>query len=192
VSEPLKVVEERLKELLLKGLDGDSGAYREFLTRLAALLRQFVRRRLFRMRKADHDVEDIVQEALIAIHGRRHTYDGETPVTAWAYGITRYKLIDSLRAANRDADLQPLDDVDGAVDETFRMDARITVQKAIRRLPETLRIPIQLMKLEGLTALETARRTGTSEATVRVNVHRGLKILSRLCGIDRKGSDENR
>ena len=43
------------------------------------------------------DAEDLVQETLIAMHSRRATYEPSQPLTAWVYGIARYKLIDEYR-----------------------------------------------------------------------------------------------
>jgi RNA polymerase sigma-70 factor (ECF subfamily) len=175
--------ERELKLLLVKGLAGDNAAYRLFLGKVSALLRQFVSRRLFRLRRSAQDNEDILQQALIAIHSKRNTYDGETPVTAWIYGIARYKLIDSLRASNADVNFADLDEMAGAIEDAEKSEARLVVWKAMSLLPETLRVPIELMKLQGLSAGEAALQTGTSEVTVRVNVHRGLKALARYCGV---------
>lgn len=181
----MKATEHELKSLLMDHLAGDPEAYRAFLEKVSVLLRQFVGRRLFRLRRSEQDVEDIVQETLIAIHARRHTYDGETPVTAWVYAIARYKLIDNLRLSPCQSDLASLDEMDGAIDDSGQTEARLAVQKMLSLLPEKLRVPLELMKLQGLSASEAARQTGTSEVTVRVNVHRGLKALGRFTG--RKG-----
>jgi RNA polymerase sigma-70 factor (ECF subfamily) len=43
------------------------------------------------------EVEDLVQEALLAIHNNRHTYDVQRPLTTWCFAIAKYKLIDLLR-----------------------------------------------------------------------------------------------
>ncbi|ETR77762.1 RNA polymerase sigma factor [Afipia sp. P52-10] len=188
----MQATEAQLKQLLMDHLAGDPDAYRLFLQKLSGLLRQFVSRRLFRLRRTDHDVEDIVQETLLAIHNRRHTYDGETPVTAWAYAIARYKLIDSLRTSGCNGDLKTSDPMAGAVDDSDKTEARLVVRKILSLLPERLRAPIELMKLQGLSASEAARRTGTSEVTVRVNVHRGLKELGKVCGVQNRSRDEDR
>lgn len=187
----MNATEPELKSLLMDHLAGDPDAYRTFLERISLLLRQFVGRKLFRMRRSEQDIEDIVQETLIAIHARRHTYDGETPVTAWAFAIARYKLIDSLRSSTSRREFALLDDMEGAVDHSRQTEARLVVRKIMSLLPERLRVPVELMKLEGLSASEAAQHTGTSEVTVRVNVHRGLKALGRLCGVERRTRDEN-
>src|SRR5476651_1383244 len=100
--------EERLRKLLIRGLAGDAAAYHAFLQELSAHLRAFLRKRLARL---PDEVEDLVQESLIAIHNQRHTYDAGQPLSAWVQAIARYKLIDLLRRrAAQDQLNEPLDD----------------------------------------------------------------------------------
>lgn len=186
-----RLTEDDLRALLLEGLEGSSQAYRDFLRKLSQLLRGYVRRNLNRFDRSADDAEDLVQEVLLAIHNRRHTYEPDLPVTAWAYAIARYKLIDHLRATNREVQTIPLEEVDGIIDTRDQADSKIAVQQIVSTLPDTLRLPIELVKLEGYSAREVANRIGTSEATVRVNVHRGLKALARLCGANQGSQDEN-
>jgi len=54
------------------------------------------------------------------------------------------------------------------------------LRRRLERLPDRQRLPIVHMKLEGLSAAQTARRTGMSESAVKVGVHRGLKALAVL------------
>ncbi|TAK71253.1 MAG: RNA polymerase subunit sigma, partial [Betaproteobacteria bacterium] len=76
----LSATEERLRDLMVRGLAGDSAAYHAFLKDLSAHLRAFLRRRLARL---PDDVEDLVQETLLAVHNQRHTYATDQPLTAW-------------------------------------------------------------------------------------------------------------
>ena len=93
--------EDRLRDLLVQGLAGDTATYHAFLKELSAHLRAFLRGRLPRL---PDEVEDLVQETLLAVHNQRHTYDAGQPLTAWIHAIARYKLIDLLRRrAGRDA-----------------------------------------------------------------------------------------
>ena len=87
----------RLKDLLRRGLAGDQAAYRAILSELGTLLERQIRRQLGAMGQFEGHAEDVVQEALMAIHAKRHTYDWQVPVTAWARAIARYKLIDLMR-----------------------------------------------------------------------------------------------
>jgi RNA polymerase sigma-70 factor (ECF subfamily) len=172
--------EERLRDMLVRGLAGDAAAYHAFLGELSAHLRAFLRARLVRL---PEEVEDLVQETLLAIHNQRHTYDAGQPLTAWAHAIARYKLIDFLRRhAGRDALNDPLDEGQElfARSDTDASDARRDLAKLLDRLPDRQRLPIVHMKLEGLSVTETARLTGMSEAAVKVGVHRGLKALAAL------------
>jgi RNA polymerase sigma-70 factor (ECF subfamily) len=178
----MKDVEDRLRGLLVQGLGGDAAAYREFLRQLTAHLRAFLRRRLQRI---PDEVEDLVQETLLAIHNQRHTYDPGQPLTAWVHAIAKYKLIDCLRRrAGRDDVTETLDEeleVFAAV-SSEAADARRAVAKLLAALPEKQRLAIVCMKLEGLSVIETAKRTGMSESAVKVYVHRGLKALSKMIG----------
>lgn len=183
--------ETRLKQLFRDGVDGDRSSYRTFLTELGIVLRRYVRRQLGKIGCPEHDAEDIVQDALIAIHEKRHTYDGETPVTAWAHAIARYKLIDSLRASRRGITHLPLDDVPDVPDDRQRPHAGVVARRLLAMLPPGLRVPLEMVKVQGMTAADVAERTGLAEATVRVNVHRGLNALARACGIDRRAGDGN-
>ena len=172
--------EDRLKDLLVRGLAGDSSAYHAFLKELSAHLRAFLRGRLSRL---PDEVEDLVQETLLAVHNQRHTYDAGQPLTAWIHAIARYKLIDLLRRrAGRDALNDPLDDELEvfAASDTEADDARRDLAKLLERLPDRQRLPIIHMKLEGRSVVEAARITGMSEAAIKVGVHRGLKALAAM------------
>ena len=172
--------ENRLRDLLVRGLAGEVPAYHAFLKELSAHLRAFLRGRLARL---PDEVEDLVQETLLAVHNQRHTYDAAQPLTAWVHAIARYKLVDLLRRrAGRDALGVPLDDeLDVlASSDNNAADARRDLARLLERLPDRQRLPIIHMKLEGLSVVETARRTGMSESAVKVSVHRGLKALASM------------
>jgi RNA polymerase sigma factor (sigma-70 family) len=178
----LQEAENRLKALLAAGLDGDADAYRSFLQALTRHLRGYLRRRIPHYRD---DVEDLVQEILLAVHNARHTYRPDEPLTAWLHAIARYKLMDFFRSrARRDSLNDPLDDhadlLADADDESAQ--ARHDIGKLLEHLPDKQRLPIVHMKLEGLSVTETARLTGLSESAVKVGVHRGLKALAALIG----------
>jgi len=179
-TDRLDAREESLKDLLIRGLAGDAPAYHAFLQELSVHLRAFLRKRLARL---PDEVEDLVQEALLAIHNQRHTYDAGQPVTAWVHAIAKYKLVDFLRRHGKRSLLtDALDDDFGfaAVADSEAADARRDLVTLLAQLPERQRLPIVHMKLEGLSVAETARRTGMSESAVKVGVHRGLKALAQL------------
>ena len=176
----LNAGEDRLKQLLLRGLSGEESAYRAFLQELSAHLRGFLRRRMTRL---PDEVEDLVQESLLAVHNQRHTYDAAQPLTAWVHAIAKYKLVDLLRRrSKRELLSDPLDeefDLASASD-TDAADARRDLGRLLSRLPERQRLPIVHMKLEGLSVAQAAKLTGMSESAVKVGVHRGMKALAAM------------
>jgi RNA polymerase sigma-70 factor (ECF subfamily) len=170
--------ESRLRELLVRGLSGDEPVYHLFLKELSGVLRAYFRRRLAGL---PDEVEDLVQESLLAIHNQRHTYDAAQPLTAWAHAIARYKMVDLLRRRGGHEALHvPLDDDSElpAAEEIEAGDARRDVMTLLAQLPDRQRLPIQHVKLEGLSVLEAARLTGMSVSAIKVGVHRGLKALA--------------
>ncbi|MEO7151023.1 MAG: sigma-70 family RNA polymerase sigma factor [Burkholderiaceae bacterium] len=172
-------VEAELHALFVRGLGGDPAAYHAVLQRLSAHLRAFLGRRLFGW---PDDVEDLVQECLLAMHNKRHTYQSDQPLTAWVHAIARYKLIDLLRSkSGREALHDPIDD-DLAVfaeSSTDASDARRDLTGLLATLPERQRLPIEHVKLEGLSVTEAAALLGMSESAVKVGIHRGLKALGK-------------
>lgn len=84
----------------MAGQAGNESFYHAFLTELSTHLRAFLRKRLARL---PDEVEDLLQESLLAVHNKRHTYDAGQALSAWGQAIARYKLGDFLRrrAASR-------------------------------------------------------------------------------------------
>ena len=180
----LRMTELRLHALFLQGRDGDALAYRRFLAATATHLRAFLRRRLSRW---PDEVEDLVQEALLAIHNQRLSYDTAVPLTAWVYTIAKYKLIDWLRRhARRDSLHDSLDEVDEGEGALFSSaeaeagEARRDLAKLLGLLPDKQRDAIVHTKLDGLSTREAAAMLKMSEAAVKVSVHRGMKTLATI------------
>ncbi len=175
------VRQDRLRDLMIAAQHGDSRAYREFLHELTPFLRGWFRRRLH---SAPDDVEDLLQETLLAVHNNRHTYDPDQALGGWVYAIAGYKLVDLLRSrAARELLHEPLDDEGSELlsdAEPAAAEARRDLGLLLQRLPDKQRLPIQMVKIEGLSVTETSRRTGLSESAVKIGIHRGLKALAAL------------
>lgn len=148
------------------------------MQQLSHHLRAYLRRRLASL---PDEVEDLLQEVLLAIHNQRHTYDPALPLTPWVQAIARYKLADLHRRRERRERLEdPLDEHDSiftAVDHEAA-EARYDIEKLLKLLPHRQRLPILCVKIEGASVSDTARRTGMSESAVKVGIHRGLKALA--------------
>jgi RNA polymerase sigma-70 factor, ECF subfamily len=169
---------------MLRASAGDETAYRILLSDLSGVLRAFYRRRLASMAG---EIEDLVQETLLALHNQRHTYDVQRPFTAWCFAIAKYKLIDLLRRRARlERQTVRLDDDDElfGADDLEAGDAQRDILRLLDRLPDRQRLPIVLVKIEGQSVVDAARQTGMSESAVKIGVHRGLKALAALIGDD--------
>jgi RNA polymerase sigma-70 factor (ECF subfamily) len=175
----LDQIEHRLRGLMLAGLAGEAAPYRLLLDELSRLLRAYYARRA----PAGVDIEDLVQETLIAVHTRRATYDTAQPFTAWAYAIARYKLIDALRRgrAHLRAPMEAADALFVAPEADAAMAGR-DLERVLADLPERTRDLIRETRIEGLSTREAALKHNMSEGAVKVAVHRGLKGLSAKFG----------
>lgn len=172
--------EEQLKTWMLGGLDGDAAAHAALLRALVPLLHSFYGNRLG---SAHADLEDLVQETLIAVHTRRAAYDRERPFTAWLYAVARYRLIDYLRRRRLSV---PLEDVEATlVEEDFEQasEARMDVETLLATLSPKQARAIRDTQVEGKSVAEAARAAGIGESDVKVSVHRGIKaLMSRIRG----------
>jgi RNA polymerase sigma-70 factor (ECF subfamily) len=172
-------LEDRLKALMLRGQAGDAAAWRELLSALARQLRGYFVRRMDAGAAAD--VEDLVQETLMAIHRRHMTYDPSQPFTAWAHAVARYKLIDHWRR-NRVRKHVPIDDVaDWLSDDASAEDGavRADLDKVLSVLPDRQRRLVRDVKIEGLSLAEAGARMGVSEGAAKVALHRAMKLLTQ-------------
>lgn len=172
----MEELEQRLKPLMLMGLAGDPPAQRRLLELCGERLRDYYRRRL---PGRESDVEDLVQESLIAIHQRRASYDTRQPFTAWLHAIARYKLADHLRAQYRRRTVRIPDSAEMIDSELDAPELGVTcdVERLLDGLPKAQRDAIRLVKLEGLSVAEASERTGHSESNIKVLAHRGMKAM---------------
>ena len=165
---------------------GDDEAYRRLLGLVARWLRAVVRRGLTAAGRGTADSEDVVQEALLAMHLKRDTWDEAQPLEPWVRAIARYKLTDHLRRRGFH-DHVDIDDYAGSLAATDEVDAAATVdsRRLLAGLPERQRRIVEEISLEGRRAAEVAARLGMSEGAVRVALHRALKSLAAAYRRDR-------
>ena len=165
---------------MIAGLDGDSGAYHQLLERLTGHLRAYYRHRFSRIGHGPPEAEDLLQEALIAVHTHRHTYDRSQPFTPWVHAIARYKFLDYLRrtkASFRDLPMESVQELT-AYSHMTAVDSGLDLQRLLSEISSKAREAIQYVKLDGLSVSEAAARTGMSQSAVKVAAHRGLKALA--------------
>jgi len=170
----MRASEEQLRAWMIGGLDGNAASHAALLRALVPLLRGFYRRRAS---GSDEDIEDLVQETLLAVHARRGTYDRDRQFTAWLFAIARYKMIDHFRRGRR---LTPIDGIEELlVADSFAeaSDARMDIEGLLETLPAKQAAAIRATRIDGQSVAEAAIAHGIGESDVKVSVHRGLKAL---------------
>lgn len=182
--------EMELKALMVASLDGSAVSYRSLLEQLSHRLRAYYKGKLARVGRGATEAEDLVQEVLLAIHVKRHTYDTGELFTPWVHSIARYKLIDYLRRT-RSAASVPIDEGADvmAQDDHAGAENSHDIRKLLGRLPEKVRCSIECVKLEGRSVAEAAARCGISESGVKINIHRGLRTLANFTARETKNED---
>lgn len=168
---------------MLAGLAGDAAAHRQLLSAASVRLRSYFGRRLGPNMP---DVEDLVQETLIAIHQRRDSYNPSLPFTAWLHTIACYKLVDHYRRSGVRAHV-PLGDAGelAGADTSDAALASLDVERLLCDLPEKHRAAIRLTRIDGYSVAEAAEISGQSPSGIKIGVHRGMKRLAaRIKGGD--------
>ena len=154
---------------------GDANMYRALLGEVQLWLERYYRKRV-----PPAQLDDLVQEVMMAVHAKRATWDSSRAFYPWLAAIARYRWVDHLRKVYRSAD-DELGDHDAAEDsEEEAVMARMSLERLFVHLPDKQAEVIELVKIEGLSIAEASARTGQSESLVKVNIHRGLKKLSAL------------
>jgi len=155
---------------------GDEQAYRALLDDIGPSLAAFLR-----SRTDGRDLEDVYQEALLALHRVRHTYDTRRPFEPWLFAIARFVAVSYFRRQTRmrreivgevAPDVAVGDDGPGA----------LQVSEALHGLSRTEREAIRLLQVEGLSFEQAAAQMGTTPGAAKVRGHRAYKALRRLLG----------
>lgn len=168
-------------ERMRAALRGDEKAYRDLLKALAPYVRMLVRRFLSRNGQNLSDIEDVVQDILLAIHLRKHTWDEAEPLLPWVAAIARYKAIDLMRRKGRRMEI-PIDGFEYVLEAptpSATVSAR-ELDRMMAHLAEGQRNIVVAVSVDGLTISAAAQRLGLSEGAARVALHRGLKALAKL------------
>lgn len=176
--------EVKLRTLMALSQAGDRQAYRLLLEAARDRLAVYFTRRL----SADPgSAEDLVQDTLMAVHEKRATYDPARPFGAWLHGIAHYKLVDHYRR-RKIRETVPLEDHDMAGEDAGAATlARLDLDVLLARLPAKQAEAIRLTRLSGMTAREAAKRMDTTETSVKVSVHRGLRAAAASLFAKREG-----
>lgn len=171
--------ENEWSQLMRAAINGDGAAYQRLLNDLSRVLRASVRRGFGGAEVPASDAEDVVQDVVLAIHLKRHTWDQSKPIGPWIMAITRNKMIDEIRRRGRRTEV-PIEgmldflEAGGQDDAIHAYDAR----RVLNGLKGKNRDIVQAIAIDGHTAKDVADRFGMTEVAVRVSLHRSLKSLS--------------
>jgi RNA polymerase sigma factor (sigma-70 family) len=126
-----------------------------------------------------------VQEALLAIHRRRHTYDPQYPFAPWLAAIAKHKWIDQLRSTGRHPTDELSDEISIEDHETSVISASV-LGNLLEELRPAQAQAILLVKVQGYSIEDASSQTGLSPSAIKMNIHRGL---ARLTHFIEKNSD---
>jgi len=161
-------------QLMAAAQTGHASAYRRLLDEIRHWLNGFYARRL-----PPGMVDDAVQDTLIAIHEKRHTYDPERPFRPWLMAVARYKWIDRLRSMSRSR-TEELPDEIAIEDHESSVTSSVVLGRLMAELKPAQAEAIRLVKIEGFSVEEASQRTGQSGSLIKVNIHRGLARMASL------------
>lgn len=171
--------EDEWTALMRRAISGDSAAYHRLLKAIAPVLRAAARRGLARAGQPVDQSEDIVQNILLAVHLKRHTWNADAPFTPWLFAIARNKLIDALRRRGRRIFVNIDDFAETMPSEPVAESAPASeVAARLESLPARQREVLQSIAVDSASIRDTATKFSMSEGAVRVALHRGLARLT--------------
>ena len=164
---------------------GSRDAYIRLLTAVSASFRQFAATDLRRFALQPSDVEDVLQEILLAVHLKRHTWRADRPIVPWLRAITRHKLVDFARRRRRRGEL-PLEDFpDICPVPPAEPSFAVSLRRLLGDLPRRQREVVEELGLGGASVADTATKLKMSRGAVYVAFHRGLASLTARFERDR-------
>ena len=167
--------------LMRSAIAGDGAAYHRLLKAVTPVLRAAARRGLARAGQPIDQSEDIVQDILLAVHLKRHTWDVTAPFGPWLFAIARNKLIDALRRRGRRIFVDIDDFAETLAGDTPAESASASeVAAQLQTLPARQREVLQSIAVEASSIKQTAERFAMSEGAVRVALHRALSAVRVL------------
>ena len=153
-------------------LDGDRDGFGRLYNLYAPLVHGIL---LARVPRAE--VDDLVQDIFLHAYKKLHTLRDAAAFGPWIAMIARNRAVDFHRRSKETVEID--DDLRGS--DTHDSKAA-EILELIRNLPEAYRETLVLRLVEGMTGPEIAARTGLTAASVRVNLHRGMKLLRERLG----------
>lgn len=171
-----------LGELMKEAQEGNSTSYETLLAEVYMFLESYLNSKVYNKSQID----DVIQEVILAIHNSRHTFDSSKSFMSWLLAIAHYKVSDHLRYQFKQK-TQELEDsiIDANSDALTALIENQNIQllhQAIDELDKKPRQIIKLLKVEGFKISEVANKLNLSESNVKIIAHRayqGLEVKLR-------------
>jgi RNA polymerase sigma-70 factor (ECF subfamily) len=161
-------------------LNGDQVAYHHLLNDIQSWLFSYFKKRL-----SPSAVDDLIQETLMSIHAKRHTFDPQYPCGVWVAAIARHRWIDYMRKTLRHIHVEIDDNVIPfpchKTQEKIEQDAAdYDLQNLLNQIPVAQANIIKMVKLKEMSLADVSQETGHSVASIKIMVHRGMKKMISL------------
>lgn len=168
------------KRLMSKAQEGDGTSYTELLQGLSLFLKNYLRKRIF----AQSEIDEVTQEILLAVHKSLHTYNSEKSFMGWFLAIAEYKIVDYIRGLKKHSSSVDLDSISNFfATSSSDADLKIDIEKAINSLNSREKSVLTLIKVDGQSIDEVAKRLNLTEANVKVIAHRAYLNFRTYLGI---------
>ena len=128
------------------------------------------------------DAADLVQDVFITALERLSALREPAAFPGWIGAIARRRAVDAFRARPADQQAHEGRDYVSPTASPHRQAEAAQALRAIQQLPEAYRETLVLRLVQGLTGPEIAELTGLTADSVRVNLHRGFKLLREALG----------
>lgn len=171
---PSQSAPDNWSSLMVAAQNGNGGAYRRLLGEMSEWLTRYFQRRL-----PPGDVDDAIQETLLAVHRRRHTYDPQFPLGPWLAAIAKNKWVDHLRSLAR-RPVEALSDEMPVGDHEASVISSSVLASLLEELRPAQAQAILLVKVQGYSVEDASIQIGLSSSAVKMNIHRGLARLTAI------------
>jgi RNA polymerase sigma-70 factor (ECF subfamily) len=169
---------------------GDRAAYERVLRECVPLVRRVARNQ----GATAENIDDVVQDVLITLHGARQTFDPSRSFVAWLTVIAKRRTIDLLRKRGRRTaheTYSPLAyethaSADDPARDAERGDEARRLRKAVSTLPESQRQAVETLGLEETSLEDASKSTGRTKTALKVNLHRAIANLRLRMGGERE------
>lgn len=178
-------MDELLRQWVRAAAAGDQRAFAALHARYAGMVHAILLARL-----SPADAEDQVQEVFLVAWTKLAQLDDAAGLGAWLATIARHRAVDVWRRRRPTEALPSAAALDAWPDAHAASSSDVAevrnVLAAIQRLPEAYRETLVMRLVEGMSGPEIAEVTGLEPGSVRINLHRGMKLLREALGVDGK------